>query len=85
MKNKIEVINKNILTTIKTHEKQKIYSKIQASMERSGDIPPNPFFILRKFRRILQFTGGILLGILVGIFILLFNYIVIVWILHLEI
>ena len=76
--------DKDILTILEREERKKLFSKLQTAAEEKGDIPPMPFLMVRKTAYPLQYTGGALLGISIGIFTLVFNFILFVRLLHLE-
>ena len=78
------MIDKDILTILVKMARKEILAEHQAAAERAGDIPSMPFLILRKIARPLQYTGGLLLGIMVGVMALLINFLFFVWLLHLE-
>ena len=78
------MINPEILTILVKLARKEILAEYQAAAERAGDIPPTPSLILRKIARPLQYIGGMLLGIMVGIIALLVNLLLFVWLLHLE-
>lgn len=76
-------INKEISTILVRRERKKILSQLQASAEKTGHIPPMAFLLSRKMARPLRYIGGMLLGIFLGIFILVLNFLLFVWLLHL--
>lgn len=73
-----------ILSTLQEREKKRLLKQLQTQAEEDGYIPPMPFLWSRKMARPFQYTGGILLGIFLGLFTLLFNFLLFVWVLHLE-
>lgn len=78
------MINEEIVTILEKRERKRLFSHLQASAESERHIPPMPFLILRKTSRILQHTGGVLIGIILGIFTLIFNFVLLIRLLHLE-
>ena len=76
--------SKDIITILEKQERKKLFSRLQAAAEEKGDVPPMPSLLLPKMAHTLQYTGGALLGISIGIFILFFNFMLLVWLLHLE-
>ena len=78
------MINGEILTILERRERKKLLSYFQGAAEKTGHIPPIPFLLLRKMARPLQYAGSVLLGIFLGIFTLVFNFVLFVWLLHLE-
>ncbi len=75
---------KEILVILNKIERKKFFKLIQSQAEKEGHISPAPFLFLRKLGNVLQYTGGILLGIFSGIFTLLLIYILVVYLLHLQ-
>ena len=78
------ITDEEILTILEKKEKNKFLNQLQSKSEEEGHISPAPFLFLRKLGNILQYTGGILLGIFSGIFTLLLIYIMVVYLLHLQ-
>jgi hypothetical protein len=78
------MINEETMTILERRERKKFLSQLQASAEKTGHIPPTPFLLLRKMARPLQYVGGALMGIFLGILTLVFNFVLFVWLLHLE-
>ena len=78
------ITDDEILTILEKKEKKRFLSQLQSRSEKEGHISPAPFLFLRKLGNILQYTGGILLGIFSGIFTLLLIYIMVVYLLHLQ-
>jgi hypothetical protein len=78
------MVIEEIQTILEKRERKKFLSQLQASGERTGHIPPTPFLLLRKMALALQYAGSVLLGIFLGIFTLVFNFVLFVWLLHLE-
>lgn len=75
--------DEEIMTLLEKMEKKRFLNLIQAQATREGLIPPTPFLFLKKMSRPLQYTGGILLGIFLGVSILAFNFLLFVFFLHL--
>ncbi len=78
------MIDDEILTILEKKERKRFLNQIQAQSEKEGHIPPTPFLLLKKLAHPLQYTGGILFGIFLGIFILVFNFLLFVFLLHLQ-
>ena len=76
--------NKEIIAIIEALERKRIFQKLQNSAEKDGHIPPMPNLILIKLGRPIQIVGGILIGLIVGIFTVIANYYILVTMLHLE-
>ena len=79
-----ELIIKEIEIIIEKEERERYFSEIQARMEEEGIIPETPSLLLRRFKRLLEYTGGVCLGAFVGSFILLINFVIFVYFLHLD-
>jgi hypothetical protein len=78
------MIDREISIVLEKIERKRCLSQIQESAKEDGHIPHMPFLLLRKFARHLQYSGGILLGCIAGLFALLVNFIIIVRILHIQ-
>lgn len=78
------MIDEEILTILEKKERKRFFKQIQDQSEKEGYVPPNPFLFLEKMAHPLQYTGGILFGIFLGIIILIFNFILFVFLLHLQ-
>lgn len=76
--------DKEILAILEKKEKRRLLNQIQAQSEKEGHVPPTPFLLLKKMTPALQYTGGILFGIFLGVFILIFNFLFFVFLLHLH-
>jgi len=64
---------------IRDQERLGAFHEMQQRLEQDGTIPPGPPLFLRIYGRSLQWTGGILIGLVVGsvtVFgdFILFNY-----------
>jgi hypothetical protein len=78
------VIDEEILAILEKIEQKRVLNQIQLQAKEDGHIPPLPFLLLKKLARPLQYTGGIIIGIFLGIFILFFNFLLFVFLLHLQ-
>lgn len=78
------MIDEEILTILEKKERKRFFNQIQTQSEKEGHVPPMPFLLLKKMAHPLQYMGGILLGIFLGIFILVFNFLLFVFLLHLQ-
>lgn len=72
-------------TIINEVERKKFISELQSGAERDGHIPPMPPLFLRKMEKPLQFVGGALWGILLGMFSVVVTYVIVVMIFHIGI
>lgn len=77
------ITDEEIVTILEKKEKKRFLNQIQIQAEKEGHIPPMPFLFLKKTSRPLQYTGGILFGIFLGVSILVFNFLLFVFLLHL--
>ncbi|MCF6158407.1 MAG: hypothetical protein E3K32_07510 [wastewater metagenome] len=73
-----------IVVILEKRERKRFFYQIQRESEEKGLIPPAPFLFLKTMVRPLQYTGGILLGVFLGIFSLIFVFLLFVYLLHLE-
>lgn len=80
----INEVNEEVLTILERRERKKILSQLQGLAEKTGHIPSRPFLLLEKIAFPLQYFGGMLIGVFFGIFTLVFNFLLFVWLLHLE-
>lgn len=78
------MVDEEILTLLEKKERKRFFKQIQNQTEKEGYIPPTPFLFLKKTSRPLQYVGGILFGIFLGVSILVFNYLVFVFFLHMQ-
>lgn len=78
------MVDEEILTILEKKERKRFFEQIQNQAEEEGHIPPTPFLFLKKTSHSLQHMGGILFGIFLGISILVFNYLVFVFLLHVQ-
>ncbi len=78
------MVDDEILAILEKKERKKGFCQVQTRAEKEGHIPPMPFLFLKKMSRPLQYTGGILLGIFLGVSILIFNFLLFVFLLHLQ-
>lgn len=77
-------VDEEILTILEKREHKRFFNQIQSQAEEEGHIPPMPFLFLKGMSHPLQYIGGILFGIFLGVSILIFNYLVFVFFLHLQ-
>lgn len=78
------MIDEEILTILEKKERKRFFNQIQAQSEKEGHVPHTPFLVLKKTSRPLQYMGSILLGIFLGVSILVFNFLLFVFLLHLQ-
>ena len=78
------MVDEEILTILEKMEQKRFFNQIQSQAEEEGHIPPMPFLFLKEMSHPLQYMGGILLGIFLGVSILVFNFLVFVFLLHLQ-
>lgn len=78
------MVDEEILALLEKKERKRFFKQIQNQAEEEGYIPPTPFLFLKKTSHPLQYMGGILLGIFLGVSILVFNYLVFVFFLHMQ-
>lgn len=78
------MVDEEILAILEKKERKRLLHQIQTQAEKEGHIPPTPFLVLKKTSRPLQYMGGILLGIFLGVSILVFNFLLFVFLLHLQ-
>jgi hypothetical protein len=69
---------------IQEQEAYAILLEMQRQEERAGTIPDLPLLILRRYARFLEYIGGILFGIILGVMALLLNFILFNKMLHLQ-
>ncbi len=67
-----------------TDERFNILTQIQQEEQRQGHIPPSPRLWLRIHHKFLEATGAVMLGISLGMLTAIFNFILFVYLLHLE-
>ncbi len=80
----IEGLGKEIETILYKEERQRYLSELQTRKQEEGIVPHTPSFLLYTFRYLLEYIGGACLGCFVGAFTLLVNFIIFVYVLHLE-
>lgn len=78
------ITDEEILTILEKKEKKRFLNQLQSKSEEEGHIPPMPFLFLRWMACHLQYTGGILFGIFLGVFILVFNFLLFTYLLHVQ-
>ena len=78
------MVDEEILTIREKKERKRFFRQIQNQAEEEGHIPPMPFLFLRKISHPIQYMGGIIFGIFLGVSILVFNYLVFVFLLHVQ-
>lgn len=78
------MITREIEIIIEKEERQRHLSELQTRMQEEGIIPQPPFLLVHTLRRLLEYIGGACLASIVGTFVLVINFIVFVWLLHLE-
>jgi len=75
---------KNYLKKIEDEEKLRVLEDFQRALAERYVVPSNRQLLLRRYGKMIEGTGGILIGVLIGIFALLFNFIVFNYFLHME-
>lgn len=78
------MVDEEIQAILEKKERKRFFEQIQNQAEDEGHIPPMPFLFLKKMSCPLQYMGGILFGIFLGVFILVFNFLLFVFLLHLQ-
>lgn len=78
------MVDEEIVAILEKRERKRFFNQIQAHSEKEGHVPPMPFLLLKKMACHIQFTGGILFGIFCGVFILVLNFLLFTYILHLQ-
>lgn len=78
------MITREIEIIIEREERQTYLSELQTRMKEEGIIPQPPFLLVHTLRHLLEYIGGACLAFFVGTFVLVINFIVFVWLLHLE-
>ncbi|HZX48053.1 MAG TPA: hypothetical protein VFF47_02415 [Nitrospirota bacterium] len=77
------ICEEEILSIIEKRERRKVLSHLQLLAERDGHIPHMPSLLLERMAWPLQFSGAVLLGIILGLVTVFVAFIIIVRILHL--
>lgn len=80
----MELITKDVEILIEKEEKASCLSEIQLAMEDAGTISRTPFLLSRRLKGLLKYTGVLCIGIVTGTFVILLNFIIFVYFLHLE-
>ncbi len=78
------ITDDEILTILEKKEKRRFLSQLQSRSEQEGHVPSMPFLFFRNMAYPLQYAGGILLGIFLGVSTLLFIFILFVFLLHVQ-
>jgi hypothetical protein len=76
--------DKEVLAILEKKERKKVLSRLQSLAEEEGHVPPPPCLLLGRMAQAFQYSGGILIGVFLGLFTLVFNFILFVLLLHLE-
>ena len=76
------ISEEEIIYIIEKRERRKVLSHFQSLAEREGHIPHMPFLLLERMASPLQYSGAVLLGIILGLVVVFFDFIIIVRILH---
>jgi len=77
-------LSDNLKKRIEIEEKWDIFKKHQDNLENKGIIPKTPFLLLRRYENYLEGAAEILVGCIIGVFSLMINFIIFVFLLHIE-
>ena len=61
-----------------------VLEQLQSEEKEKGNIPRTPDLFLRRYAMYLEYTGGVLFGSLISVVSLIFNFLLFVWLLHIE-
>lgn len=78
------LVHEDVLIIIEKSERKRVFSKLHALAVEEKHVPPTPFLYLSKTAPSLQYIGGILIGSSIGVLSFLFNFILFVYLLHME-
>jgi hypothetical protein len=79
-----DVLNSQVRKVIEAEQMLQVFQDIERREESDGTIPASPRTTLQRLRQPFAYTGGILLGSLLGVLTLLFNFLLFNWIMHME-
>ena len=77
-------LSNNLRKRIEIAERWHIRKEIQGSLEKLGIIPTMPALLSRRYGNYLETGAEILLGGMIGVFSLIINFIIFVFLLHIE-
>lgn len=75
----------NLKKRIKLGQKWQILSELQKNLEENNDIPKTSLLLLRRYECYLKVAGNIMVGCFVGMFSIVFAFVLFVLLLHLSI
>jgi hypothetical protein len=79
-----DVLNNEVRKAIEAEQLVEVFQDIEQREKSAGTIMASSRTILQRFRQPFAYTGGILLGSLLGVLTLLFNFLLFNWIMHME-
>jgi hypothetical protein len=79
-----DVLNSEVRKVIEAEQMLQVFQDIEQRGRGDGTIPASPRTALQRLRQPFVYTGGILLGTLLGVLTLLFNFLLFNWIMHME-
>lgn len=65
-------------------ERDKLTREIFLEEQKNGHIPKSHYLLSEKIRSYLKFISEISIGLSIGVFTLIINYLLFVWLLHIE-
>jgi len=77
-------LSNNLRKRIEIEERWHIRKEIQGSLEKLGIIPTMPVLLSRIYGSYLEMGAELLLGGMIGVFSLIINFIIFVFLLHIE-
>ena len=77
-------LSKEVIAILEKEERQRLLSELQLKMEEDGIIPKASLPLAIRFRYFFECIGGMCIGCLIGAFSLMINFVVFVWMLHLQ-
>lgn len=75
---------KEVIAIIEREERERLLSELQRKREEEGIIPKTSFLFSIRFRYFFECIGAVCIGCLMGAFTLLANFIIFVWLLHMQ-
>ncbi len=75
---------KDLIPLIKKEEKKRAYSRLAQSVIDKGEVAPMPYLLLREFRRPIRMVFGAVIGLSMGLFSVIFVFLLVVYIMHME-
>ena len=79
-----DVLNSEVRKVIEAEQMLQVFQDIEQRGMSDGTIPTYPRTALQRCRQPFVYTGGILLGALLGALTLLFNFLLFNWLMHME-